>query len=48
MRLVNVSMSASSETPFSSEFQGLEAMLNNSEPVDWVSLTFFWNIYGLD
>ncbi|CAG7558358.1 unnamed protein product [Fusarium equiseti] len=32
---VNVSMSASSETPFSSEFQGLEAMLNNSEPVDW-------------
>jgi len=40
MRLVNVSMSATSETPFSSEFQGLEAMLNNSEPVDWVRLIF--------
>ncbi|RBR08465.1 uncharacterized protein FIESC28_10265 [Fusarium coffeatum] len=32
---VNVNMPDPSETPFSSEFQGLEAMLNNSEPVDW-------------
>lgn len=28
-----------SETSFSSEFQGIEAMLNNSDPVDWVSLS---------
>jgi hypothetical protein len=25
-----------SETPFSTEFQGIEAMLNSSDGVDWV------------
>jgi hypothetical protein len=26
------------DTPFPSEFQGIEAMLNSSDAVDWVSL----------
>lgn len=33
-----------SETPFSAEFQGIEAMLNSSDGVDWVCTSSFWNL----